>query len=193
MGTVILQQLSGDIWQYETFCGPYLCDGMCLWRPCRSCRCWHLCRTWSCWSPWSWLCCCCPSCWSPWSWLCCCRSSCPPCPSSLCSTSCPCSLHHSSTGCWSNHRPPARPCGHQAGAPRPDQLCVRIRHQDPQASHPPSSNCCPSRCPGRTHHQEDRCCPCCDSLSPCQCCPRCCGLCRTPCCCPRCCHPLNIH
>merc|ERR1712013_911801 len=146
MGTVILQQLSGDIWQYETFCGPYLCDGMCLWRPCWSCRCWHLCRTWSCWGPWSWLCCCCPSCWSPWSWLCCCCPSCWSCSSCCCCCPCSCSLHHSSPGCWGNHRPPARPCGHQAGAPRPDQLCVRIRHQDPQASHPSSSHCCPN-CP----------------------------------------------
>merc|ERR1712128_37603 len=49
-------------------------------------------------------------------------------------------------GRWSHHRPPARPNCHQAGAPWTDQLCVRICHQDPRASHPPSSHRCPN-CP----------------------------------------------
>ena len=61
-------------------------------------------------------------------------------------TCCSCSLTHSHTGCWSDHRSPARPCGHQAGAPQPNQICVRICHQDPQASHPSSSHRCPN-CP----------------------------------------------
>merc|ERR1712061_70484 len=53
--------------------------------------------------------------------------------------------------------PPARPCGHQAGAPWPDQLCVRICHQDPQASHSSSSYRCPNCPQGNPGRQRPHC------------------------------------
>merc|ERR1712106_599265 len=64
MGQSFFSSSVEDTWQYEAFCGTYLCHGMRLWRSrwCGSRWC-RLCRTWTRWSPWSWLR------WSPWSWL----------------------------------------------------------------------------------------------------------------------------
>merc|ERR1711892_1316030 len=83
------------------------------------------------------------------------RRRCPPCPSSICRPRCP--LHHRNPGSWSDHRSPARPNCHQAGAPWTDQLCVRICHQDPQASYPPSSHRCPNCPQGIPHCQRPHC------------------------------------
>merc|ERR1712128_385503 len=66
MGQSFFSSSVEDSWQYETFCGTYLCSGM---RFRRSRWCGHrwgtpwLCRTWTCWSSRSWLCHC-SSCWS---------------------------------------------------------------------------------------------------------------------------------